>query len=183
VPLPLPDLDTRTWADLVQEGQALIPRYAPAWTDHNVHDPGITLIELFAWLVEQDIYRVNRIPDRHRLEFLTLIGYAPIGPRPAKTMLAFAPPLGTENLLLSAGFQFEGTDLEGHASQFSTVRHLTVTDAVLDVVQVNEHDADGALITFDRTRQWRAGFAIPILAPIRSLALRCIWGSASCRRA
>jgi hypothetical protein len=77
-------------------------------------------------------------------------------------MLAFAPPPGAEHLLLSAGFQFEGTDLEGHASQFSTMRDLTVTDAVLDVIQVSEHDADGELITFDRTRQWRAGFAIPI---------------------
>src|SRR5688572_29448298 len=109
MPLPLPDLDTRDWADLVQEGQALIPRYAPSWTDHNVHDPGITLIELFAWLVEQDIYRVNRIPVRHRLKFLTLIGYAPQGPRRARTMLAFAHPLGTDNLMISAGFQFEGT--------------------------------------------------------------------------
>ena len=163
MPLPLPDLDTRDWADLVQEGQALIPRYAPSWTDHNVHDPGITLIELFAWLVEQDIYRVNRIPDRHRLKFLTLIGFAPQGPRPARTMLAFAPPLGTENLMISAGFQFEGTDTDGHAAQFSTLRDLTVATAVLEAVQVSEHDSDGALITSDRTRQWRAAFPVRVL--------------------
>ena len=31
---------------------ALIPRYAPGWTDHNPSDLGITLIELFAWLAE-----------------------------------------------------------------------------------------------------------------------------------
>ena len=163
MPLPLPDLDTRRWADLVQEGQALIPRHAPSWSDHNVHDPGITLIELFAWLVEQDIYRANRIPDRHRLEFLTLIGFAPRGPRPSRTMLAFAPPLGTENLLLSAGFQFEGTDTEGHAAHFSTLRDLTVANAALEAVQVREHDSDGALITSDRTRQWRARFPVPVL--------------------
>ena len=43
-----PDLDDRTWQDLVDEMRALIPRYAPGWTDHNVHDPGVTLLELFA---------------------------------------------------------------------------------------------------------------------------------------
>ena len=42
MPLPLPHLDDRRWQDLVEEGRALIPRLAPAWTDHNVHDPGIT---------------------------------------------------------------------------------------------------------------------------------------------
>ena len=56
MPLPLPDLDTRTWGDLVDEARALIPRYAPDWTDHNLHDPGMTLIDLLAWLVEMDVY-------------------------------------------------------------------------------------------------------------------------------
>jgi hypothetical protein len=60
MPLPPLDLDTRTYADLVEEARSLIPRYAPQWTDYNASDPGITLLELFAWLVEQDIYRVNR---------------------------------------------------------------------------------------------------------------------------
>ena len=52
MPLPLPNLDTRRWADLVDEGVAIVPRYGGSWTDHNAHDPGITLIELFAYLVE-----------------------------------------------------------------------------------------------------------------------------------
>ena len=77
MPLPLPNLDTRRWADLVEEGQALIPQHAPEWTDHNAHDPGITLMELLAWLVEQDIFRLNQIPRRHVRKFLALAGYYP----------------------------------------------------------------------------------------------------------
>ena len=50
MPLPLPNLDTRRWTDLVAEGRSLVPRYAPTWTDHNAHDPGMTLFELLAWL-------------------------------------------------------------------------------------------------------------------------------------
>ena len=72
--LPLPNLDDRRWSDLVQEGRGLIPVYAPEWTDHNAHDPGITLIELLAWVAEMDVYRLNRIPDRHKLKFLALVG-------------------------------------------------------------------------------------------------------------
>ena len=55
------------------------------WTDHNVHDPGITLIELFAWLIEQLIYRANRIPDRHLRKFLALAG------RPRRTASSRRP--------------------------------------------------------------------------------------------
>ena len=72
--VPLPNLDDRRWTDLVDEGRSLIPLYAPKWTDHNIHDPGITLTELFAWIAEMDIYQLNRIPDRHKRKFLALIG-------------------------------------------------------------------------------------------------------------
>ena len=77
MPISLPNLDTRRWTDLVDEGRALVPRYAPRWTDHNYHDPGITLIELFAWLIEQLIYRANRVPERHLRKFLALVVYDP----------------------------------------------------------------------------------------------------------
>ena len=80
--LPLPQLDDRRWADLMAEAQALIPRYAPSWTDHNVHDPGITFLELFTWLTEMDIYRLNQIPERHLRKFLALIGFSPQPPQP-----------------------------------------------------------------------------------------------------
>src|SRR5262249_33498825 len=73
MPLPLPNLDDRRWTDLVEEARALIPTFDPAWTDHNPSDPGITLIELFAWLAEMLIYRADRIPERHTLTFLRLL--------------------------------------------------------------------------------------------------------------
>ncbi len=74
MPIPLPNLDDRTYADLMEEMKALIPRYAPEWTDHNESDPGIMLVELFAWMTEAMIYRLNRIPDASRIRFLKLLG-------------------------------------------------------------------------------------------------------------
>lgn len=73
MPLTLPNLDDRTYDDLVAEAYALIPSDAPEWTNHNPSDPGITLIELFAYLTEMLIYRVNRVTDANRVAFLRLL--------------------------------------------------------------------------------------------------------------
>jgi hypothetical protein len=73
MPISLPNLDDRRYEDLVEEALALIPVHAPEWTNHNSSDPGITLIELFAYLTEMLIYRLNRITVENRLAFLNLI--------------------------------------------------------------------------------------------------------------
>ena len=73
MPVDLPELDDRTYADLVEEALALVPAQAPEWTNHNPSDPGITLIESFAYLTEMLIYRLNRVSDDNLRAFLRLI--------------------------------------------------------------------------------------------------------------
>ena len=53
--IPAPKLDDRTYADIVAEAMRLIPRYCPEWTNHNPSDPGITIVELTAWMTELNI--------------------------------------------------------------------------------------------------------------------------------
>src|SRR5262245_29013264 len=91
--LPLPRLDDRAWQDLRDEGVALIPRYAPTWTDHNVSDPGITLVELLAYQTEAASFRLDQVGAPFSRAFLRLLGgrYLPSGPRPAATLLQFDP--------------------------------------------------------------------------------------------
>ncbi|GAA1519798.1 putative baseplate assembly protein [Kribbella lupini] len=72
--LPAPNLDDRTFQGLVDEAKRLVQRRCPEWTDHNVSDPGVTLIEAFAQMVDQLIYRLNRVPDLNYVKFLELIG-------------------------------------------------------------------------------------------------------------
>jgi hypothetical protein len=79
MPIPLPSLDDRSFADLTGEARALIPALLPEWTDHNPSDPGVALIELFAWLTEMLIYQVDQVPDTHVERFLALLG-APRAP-------------------------------------------------------------------------------------------------------
>jgi hypothetical protein len=93
VTIRVPLLDNRRWQDLVEEGLTLIPRYAPEWTNHNASDPGITLVELLAYLTEQHLYRLDRITAAHRRAFLRLAGAwaGPAGPAAARMLLTPGP--------------------------------------------------------------------------------------------
>jgi predicted phage baseplate assembly protein len=83
--LMVPNLDDRRFQDLVDDAKRLVQQRCPDWTDHNVSDPGVTLIELFAWMTEQLTYRLNRVPDRNYVKFLELIGVSLFPPTAART--------------------------------------------------------------------------------------------------
>jgi hypothetical protein len=155
MPLPLGKLDDRRWDDLVEEGRALVPlltRAEPRWTDHNIHDPGITLVELFAWLTEMNIYQLSRIPERHRRKFLALIGFLPRGPRAARTVLSFQLKPGKEPITLPAGMEFETTPLPGLDPRVRTLRELTIVPVTIGSILVD----DGTGLR-DRTRILKEG--------------------------
>jgi len=152
MPLPLPNLDTRRWAEMTDAARALIPRYAPQWTDFNVHDPGITLLELLAWLVEQDIYQVNRIPIRHRLKFLSLIGFAPRPATSARVALSFTRQPAGADIVLPQGMAFAATAGSGPEQPFLLTAPLTVVAAQIQAVQT----FDGATFS-DQTQAWKDG--------------------------
>jgi predicted phage baseplate assembly protein len=84
-----PKLDDRSFDQIVAEAKSLIPRYAPEWTDYNESDPGITLVQLFAWMTEMTLYRLNQVPDLNYIKFLQLIGIELTPARPATAELTF----------------------------------------------------------------------------------------------
>src|SRR5690349_14060757 len=73
MPITLPNLDDRRYEDLVKEALAMIPAQAPEWTNHNPSDPGITIVEMFAYLTEMLIYRLNRVTVENAVAFLNLL--------------------------------------------------------------------------------------------------------------
>src|SRR6202035_989105 len=87
--LPVPNLDDRRFQNLVDDAKRLVQRRCPEWTDHNVSDPGVTLIETFAFMVDQLTYRLNRVPDRNYLKFLELIGVRLFPPAAAIAPVTF----------------------------------------------------------------------------------------------
>jgi hypothetical protein len=158
VPLPLPDLDDRRFSDLVDEAQTLIHRFAPEWTDYNFSDPGITVIDLLAWMTEADVFGIDRVPGRHRERFLALAGVARRHVTPARTPLAFTatnPPLK-----LPAGVVFaastDGAPPVGHR----LIHPVEVQGRALTAVQVWTGSA-----FVDRTHDWRHETVFDALGP------------------
>src|SRR6185369_13285009 len=88
-----PTIDDRTFDDLVAEVRTRIARYTPewhpTWSDVNDSDPGVTLAQVFAWLSEMLLFRMNRVPSLNYIKFLQLIGVElkPAEPAQAEVML------------------------------------------------------------------------------------------------
>jgi predicted phage baseplate assembly protein len=97
--IPNIKLDERSFQDLVDEAKLRIPKYTPEWTNHNVSDPGVTLIELFAYMVDQLLYQVNRVPEKSYRTFLDMIGVKLAPPNPAVAYITFRLSAPQPNLL------------------------------------------------------------------------------------
>ncbi len=89
MPLQPPNLDNRTFEQLVAEAQARIPRYTPEWTNFNPADPGMTLVKLHAWLTETILFRLNKLPDLNYIKFLELLNVQPRPALAAQAQLSF----------------------------------------------------------------------------------------------
>src|SRR3712207_8334777 len=128
MPLPAPDLDDRRFQDLVDDAKRLVQQRCPEWTDHNVSDPGVTLIETFAFMVDQLLYRLNRVPDRLYVTFLDLIGVTLHPPTAARADVTFwlsAPQ--PQDVLVPEGTEVStprAPDVD--AVTFTTTRAVTI---------------------------------------------------------
>lgn len=131
MPLEAPQLDTRTWAELVAEARRRIPRYTPEWTDLNDSDPGITLVQLFAWLTEMTLYQMNRVPERNYIEFLNLLNLEPRPAQAAVAWLSFSPGSGYEGQSIP-----QGTEILAEAALEDGSPILFETDHALDLVRL-----------------------------------------------
>jgi predicted phage baseplate assembly protein len=128
MPLPAPNLDDRRFQDFVDDAKRLIQRRIPAWTDHNVHDPGVTLIEAVATIADQIGYRLNQVPERHYRKFLDLLGIMLRPPAAARAEVTFwlsAPR--PEPVTVPAGTQVATRRLPGEEQiSFTTLADLDI---------------------------------------------------------
>jgi predicted phage baseplate assembly protein len=128
--IPPPKLDDRTFNDIVEEAISMIPRYSPEWTNHNPSDPGITLIELAAWMTDLLIYRLNQVPDKNYVAFLNLLGIKLRAPRAARALTRFTMVEGTNKQRVPRGTQISTPQAtEEHTVTFETARDVVVSSA------------------------------------------------------
>ena len=112
------------------------PEWKPVWSDLNDSDPGITMLQVFAWLGEMLAYRMNQVPALNYLKFLQLLGvelraaepaYAEISfqMKPAHPELTTIVPTGTQVIAETEG---GGPPLVFEATRALTVLRPRLTD-------------------------------------------------------
>ena len=108
-----PRLDDRAFQDIVEEARQRITLYCPEWTDHNVSDPGIALIELFSWMTDIVLYRLNRVPEKHLIRFMQLVGMQPeVGTAATVRVLFWLKKPRASIITIKAGTQVATTRTE-----------------------------------------------------------------------
>ena len=157
-----PKLDDRQFQDIVDEAKKRIPHYCKEWTDHNVSDPGVTLIELFAWMTDIILYRLNQVPDLHYIKFMEMLGITLKAPVPAKVPVTFWLSVPQENLvLIPVGTEVASTQTETELSiVFTTDSDFHVYPPKLSAITSRVTAGDGKKKTYQEQnlRRLVAGF-------------------------
>lgn len=127
--IPKSNLDDRKFDDIVEEAIRLIPRYCPEWTNHNPTDPGITLIELFAWMTEMTLYRLNRVPEKTYLSLLELMGMSLVPAQSARAVVRFFAVEGyRKSITIRANTQIAAVTGSDDSFIFETEKDIDVND-------------------------------------------------------
>lgn len=122
MPLQVPSLDDRNYSEILRDALARIPVHNPEWTNFNDSDPGVTMIQLFAFMTESILYRANQIPNRNRLKFLKLLG---IPLRPAAAAKGFVT-IRNERGPLEVQTVAKGLDVRAGQVRYRTTQGLDV---------------------------------------------------------
>jgi predicted phage baseplate assembly protein len=137
MPLEAPNLDPRTFDEIARELRLRIPRYTPEWTDFNESDPGITLVELFAWLTETILYQLNRVPEQSYIKFLQLLGMELRPAQPARAYVTFSATPGAPTAPVPVGARVQAQPpAGGDPVVFETEQGLGLVRVPLTDVQV-----------------------------------------------
>ncbi|WP_405497608.1 putative baseplate assembly protein [Streptomyces sp. NBC_00096] len=157
--LPSPDLDDRRFQDLVDDAKRMVMRRCPEWTDHNVSDPGVTLIETFAFMTDQLLFRLNRVPERMYVKFLDLLGARLLPPVPAQAPVTFwLAARATTAMSVPAGTNVATLRTETERSVVFATRHeLRLPPATLQHLMTLE-SATGTLLARDEQHRLQVGF-------------------------
>ncbi|WP_194410453.1 baseplate J/gp47 family protein [Microbacterium cremeum] len=127
MPMPIPNLDDRDFDRLVSDAKAMIAARSPEWTDLSPGDPGITLLEVFAYLTDTLLYRVNRLPEKAFVQFLELIGVRVMPPAAASVDLEFslATPAATD-VVIPRGSHVSTARADAESPVFTTVEDARI---------------------------------------------------------
>ncbi len=138
MPLEPPQLDDRQFDDILAEAKLRLQRYCPEWTDFNDSDPGMALVQLFAWLTELMLFRINKIPELNYITFLKMLKLERREARPSKTQVVMTVGITPkpQPKPVRVRSKFFVTAENGDALTFETTEPIDLIPYPLDAVQV-----------------------------------------------
>jgi len=145
-----PRIDERTFSNLLEELQGMIPHYTPEWKGGDEKDPGVALLKIFAHMTEGVIHRFNQVPHKNFVAFLDMLGIKLIPAQPSRVPLTFTLAKGTEKeILIPAGTQAATDKTDKHEKMpFETEKNLMAVPSQLmkvisvDPLQTSIHEGD-----------------------------------------
>jgi predicted phage baseplate assembly protein len=120
----------RSFEDIYRDLRDRIPFYNPAWTNFNDTDPGITVLQLFAWLAEMTLHKMGDMPRKTYLKFAELLGLELEAARAATVALVFAPKANDVPATIPERARYSGRGSDG-AVTFETTQALDIIGAQL----------------------------------------------------
>lgn len=136
----IPDLDDRDFEEFVEDARSRIPVHSETWTDHNAHDPGITFLELFAWIAETDDYRLDRLTDEHVEQYLWLVDVHRHPPRRATARLEVSVPAGLDGAVVRERELLRAEVSASSVERFRAGGRTELTTATVDAVVSAHHE-------------------------------------------
>lgn len=163
--LPAPNLDDRRFQDLVDDAKRMVMLRCPEWTDHNVSDPGVTLIETFAFMTDQLLFRLNQVPDRLYVKFLELIGLRLIPASAARAGVTFwlsAPAITSVGIPAGTTVATPRTEAD-ESIAFATGEDLRIVPCSLSRIATRRAGEDAQT---DRTDELKLGQSFQVFADV-----------------
>jgi hypothetical protein len=146
MPIPLPRLDDRDWKQLTRDGKARAQEACPAWTEFHPGDPGVALIEAFAFITDAMLYRLNRVPAKLQIALLNLVGISLRPPAAAGVTLTFTREgEGSEALVIPAGTRI-GTEDGAVVFTLSSLATIPAGQASVDAHALHCELVEGEVI-------------------------------------
>src|SRR5260370_6414751 len=132
----IPVIDNRQYDDIVAEARTRIERYTPEWTDVNDNEPGMTMVQLLAWMTDLLIYRLGQVPELNYLKFLELIGIElnPAEPATAEIYFPVSTNFAGPYVIVPLHTQVAAQGSDGTPVVFETERALYALTAPLTAV-------------------------------------------------
>jgi len=149
--IDIPELDDKTFEELVERAKKRLPAYDDGWTDYNPSDPGIAILELMAYLTDTHTYQLDTVTDSHRQKYLQLVGERQEPPEAASVSLSVDAPASDGRTRIPSGTKLTVIDNADTDKIFETTDDLDLVDA--DIAKVITEHGEGRTDQTQANRQ------------------------------